>query len=641
MNNRMIVAAGLSIPVVTCHTLVVGAGAAGLAAACHLKRLGVDDILVIANHLMRGTSRNTGSDKQTYYKLSLQGDAGDSVGGMAADLFAGGCVDGDMALCEAALSARCFFHLAEAGVPFPHNEYGEYVGYKTDHDPRNRATSAGPLTSKFMTEALMRKAKACGVAFSEGHTVAALLADGGRCHGVLTLTNKPERYAVILAEHTVYATGAPALMYLDSVYPQSQAGATGAALLAGVTAQNLSEWQYGLASTGFRWNLSGTYQQIVPRYVSVGEDGEPREFLRDHLADADIFTRTFLKGYEWPFDAKKRGGSSKIDLLVYEESRVKGRSVYLDYRQNPAGFGFDALSETARVYLENSGAVQDTPIARLRHMNEPAYQLYRSNGVDLENELLPTAVCAQHNNGGLSADHGWQSPVRGLYPVGEVCGSHGVTRPGGSALNAGQVGALRAAETIAQSTGAGSGRPQKDIPIHSGGITPPLQATLESAIARWEALLSRPGASNIEALDREAAADMSTHGAFMRADGELSQLAARMHDRASRFFEKAVIAGANELSRAAECYDTAVCRAVYSAAMRDAVQNGTGSRGGYLVLKDGGCMPENTDMRAVIQETQLKDGYTPVYTWRPVRPMPESDGWFERVWAKYREQQKG
>jgi hypothetical protein len=96
MKTNTMTVAGREIPIISCHVLVVGAGAAGLAAACHLKRLGVDDVLLIANAFLRGTSRNTGSDKQTYYKLSLQGDTGDSVGGMAADLFAGGAVDGDM-----------------------------------------------------------------------------------------------------------------------------------------------------------------------------------------------------------------------------------------------------------------------------------------------------------------------------------------------------------------------------------------------------------------------------------------------------------------------------------------------------------------------------------------------------------------
>lgn len=46
--------------------------------------------------------------------------------------------------------------LVNLGVPFPCNEYGEFVGYQTDHDHSGRATSAGPYTSKYMTEALER-----------------------------------------------------------------------------------------------------------------------------------------------------------------------------------------------------------------------------------------------------------------------------------------------------------------------------------------------------------------------------------------------------------------------------------------------------------------------------------------------------
>ena len=68
---------------------------------------------------------------------------------MAETLFAGRCVDGDIALCEAALSTQCFLKLVELGVPFPRNRYGEYIGYKTDHDPRRRATSVGPYQWPF------------------------------------------------------------------------------------------------------------------------------------------------------------------------------------------------------------------------------------------------------------------------------------------------------------------------------------------------------------------------------------------------------------------------------------------------------------------------------------------------------------
>ena len=137
----------------TVRHVVVGSGCAGWNAADWLLMLGERDTVLVTEDRLSGTSRNTGSDKQTYYKLSLAGDDGDSPGALARTL-AGPDVHGDTALCEAAGSASCFFRLAGLGVPFPMNEYGEYVGYQTDHDTRKRATSAGPLTSRFMTEAL-------------------------------------------------------------------------------------------------------------------------------------------------------------------------------------------------------------------------------------------------------------------------------------------------------------------------------------------------------------------------------------------------------------------------------------------------------------------------------------------------------
>ena len=55
----------------TVNTLVIGSGAAGLAAALRLKSLGVDDMLLLSEGLNRGTSINTGSDK----RIRIQMDA--------------------------------------------------------------------------------------------------------------------------------------------------------------------------------------------------------------------------------------------------------------------------------------------------------------------------------------------------------------------------------------------------------------------------------------------------------------------------------------------------------------------------------------------------------------------------------------
>ena len=251
------------------HTIVIGSGCAGFAAAERLWSLGVTDIALLTEGRNMGTSRNTGSDKQTYYKLSLCGSEGDSVREMAQTLFDGGGVNGDNAMCEAAYSVRCFMHLVELGVPFPCNEYGEYAGYKTDHDPRTRATSCGPLTSKYMTEALERAVNGYGIPILDGWRAVRVLTDGGHITGVAAIRQGGER-AVFACRNLILATGGPAAIYENSVYPESQTGATGLAIGAGAACANLEEWQYGIASTDFRWNLSGTYQQVLPRYFSVG-----------------------------------------------------------------------------------------------------------------------------------------------------------------------------------------------------------------------------------------------------------------------------------------------------------------------------------------------------------------------------------
>ena len=50
----------------SCAAAIVGTGIAGYHAALTLDRLGVHDICIVTESVMAGTSRNTGSDKQTY-----------------------------------------------------------------------------------------------------------------------------------------------------------------------------------------------------------------------------------------------------------------------------------------------------------------------------------------------------------------------------------------------------------------------------------------------------------------------------------------------------------------------------------------------------------------------------------------------
>lgn len=512
MENEIFRAGNYTAKVVRCNTAIVGSGAAGFNAADRLWQLGQHDIVLVTENRVGGTSRNTGSDKQTYYKLTLSGGDPDSVREMADTLFAGRCVDGDIALCEAALSTQCFLKLVELGVPFPATAHGEYIGYKTDHDPRRRATSVGPYTSKQMTECLEAAVQAKGVPMLDKTQVIKILTDGGTVCGLLCLNtaaqDAADRFTLIRCKNVIWATGGPAGMYADSVYPFSQYGATGLALEAGAKGKNLTEWQYGLASVAPRWNVSGTYMQVLPRVFSTAADGsDEREFLMDFFTDAhDMLSKLFLKGYQWPFDVRKvADGSSIIDILVYLET-CKGRKVYLDYRTNPVdgAFSYEALLPEAREYLTRAGACFGTPIERLAHMNQPAIDFYRDKGVDLYTQPLEIALCAQHNNGGIGIDCWWQTDVKGLFAVGEAAASHGVYRPGGTALNAGQVGSTRAAQYIAA-------RCQGDA---SAGF----DAAASAALAEMGTLADacRADTGNVRDLWQHAAEEMSRCGAAIR-----------------------------------------------------------------------------------------------------------------------------
>lgn len=649
----------ITIPVIRYEAVVVGSGAAGLAAALHLAEGGVASLALVTENRLAGTSRNTGSDKQTYYKLSLAGDVPDSVGDMAATLFDGGCMDGDLARIEAALSTECFYRLCRLGVPFPRNSYGEAVGYKTDHDPKTRATSAGPLTSRLMVEALEHQLSQTSISMHDHWQVIRILTDdqaGKRVLGLLCLNRQTgvaadDRYRIILSHEIVYAVGGPAMLYEDSVYPASQMGGTGLALEAGAMGRNLTEWQYGLASVKPRWNVSGSYQQVLPRYLSSDQNGEDcRDFLDEWIPDESVrLGAIFRKGYQWPFDARKLDGSSLVDLLVFQETVLRGRRVYLDFRQNPGGGSLDfaGMDSEASGYLVRAGAVQDTPIERLRHLNQPAVDFYAAHGVNLASDLLEIRLCAQHHNGGLAADRHWQSNLRGLYPVGEVNGSHGIYRPGGSALNSGQVGALRAAAAILAE------RRQSPDALTSAGLEQVAERViwLEERLARGQAAASGDQFRTCPTLSASwlrAVRRMSQVAGPFRQIEKLDQAIAETDRDMAELELSVAVRDSSSLGLLARYRELLSTQHVYLAAMLDYVVKGGGSRGSAIYLESSGhlpvsglplffrCRPAAPDWSDRIQEVQVV-GDQILLNWRPVLPLPHPDEAFETVWRNDRQ----
>jgi succinate dehydrogenase/fumarate reductase flavoprotein subunit len=496
----------------------------------------------------------------------------------------------------------------------------------------------------------------------EGRDVAQLLTvplvEGGQRVAGALATLEDGSTEVYIAENVVLAVGGPGGLYKTSVYPEVHTGAIGLALMAGARAQSLPESQFGLASIDYRWNVSGTYMQVIPRLISTsaggganGDGPDEREFLRETFGTpGEMNSQLFLKGYQWPFDARKAaGGSSLIDILVYIETVIKGRKVYLDYRSDPEGFTFNDLTREAREYLVRSQALLETPIERLRRMNPAAVDLYAEHGIDLARQPLQIAVCAQHNNGGLAGNAWYESAnLAHLFAVGEVNGSHGVYRPGGSALNAGQVGAFRAAEYIARRYGHWT--------LSTDRATQVAQTAVEEQSA-WLAHSARTGsgAETSWQVERdELQARMTRAGAHIRSAETLQKASVEAWDQWARVWENGCsYRGPDQAGEALRTRQLCFAHAVYLDAISFAVQSGVGSRGSAIVLDPGGTRihetlgnewrltSEDPAFREQVLETALVelDLAAPrlAHTWVPRRPLPETDAWFETAWARYRE----
>ncbi len=651
------------LPVTQVGTLLIGSGAAALSCAVHLKKAGYHDLLVVTDNINGGTSRNAGSDKQTYYKLSDSSPVPDSPYEMADSYVRGGSMHGDLALVEAQGSSRAFYQLISLGVNFPFNRYGGYIGYQTDHDSRNRGISLGPYTSRVMVEVLSAEIARLGVDIQDHHDVVRLLVHEDRVVGALILDKRQLDSAtygleIVLADHVVLATGGPAGYYEASVYPRVHTGGIGLALEIGAQAVNLTESQFGIASTKFRWNLSGSYQQVIPHYYSSDAQGANREdFLLPYFDNWEEYTKAiFLKGYQWPFDAAKveHKGSSLIDLLVYHETKIRGRRVFMDYRTNPVGrsawkpWDKNALASVALKYLDSSQAWAETPLDRLSKLNPDAISLYRTHGIDLQDEPLEIDLCAQHNNGGLAGDIWWESTnIKRLYPIGEVNGSHGVSRPGGSALNAGQVGAMRAAQRI---IGYGS-IDQLDINQCISSVLTQVEPLL-SDIRIW---LDRAGTQGdpmakarqqAMALRENMQKRMTRHAGPIRDATQIETAVAEAEELLEHGFDQ--LGCTREiLPHILKTRHMLIGQLCYLKAIAGYLAAQGGSRGSYLVVDREGTVvhpllpqyryaQENLQLRQVVQTLSYRQDHTVQEAFIPCRPIPMEEFWFERVWADFR-----
>lgn len=647
--------AGYRIPLYHSEALVIGSGAAGLRAAVELRRRKVD-VLVATQTLFWGTSACSGSDKQTLHTASTS-FRGDNFTALASAIGAGGAMDADTAYVEAVGSVEAFIGLKSMGLPLPEDRYGAVLRYQTDHDEVGRATSCGPRTSRLMVKVLAEEAVLLGVPFVDHATAVRLLTEGEgeqrRVAGVLAIVkgarqeDNPWGLCLMRSATVILAAGGPGELFRDSVYPKRCFGSLGLALEAGIATVNLTEHQFGIGTRRdeFPWNLSGTYVQSMPYIYSIDAQGQEHNFLaRYYRTTRELASNIFRKGYQWPIHATRMldFGSSLVDLAIYNESQA-GRTIYMDFNRNPLPvpgdepFALSNLDEDVYYYLRNNDACLELPIARLQRMNPLAIELYKHHGHDLTTQPLPFNVNHQHMNGGIAVDTWGHSSLSGCYAIGEAAGTHGVTRPGGAALNAGQVFGLRCAKHIA--------------------ATP--RAASESLFARETAELlqqiqrdsSHPQALRIDDIRDEIQQRMSERAGFVCNAGQVPgavQAARRLNQRIAQ--NGVAITHPNQTAFSLQWRQMALASEALLVALESYIARGGGSRGARMLCSAQGDVAPQTregvlsEFRFISEKAEHRQEQIQV-TWRngefvveqrPLRTLDDlSTIFFEKNWPDY------
>jgi succinate dehydrogenase flavoprotein subunit len=318
--------------------------------------------------------------------------------------------------------------------------------------------------------------------------------------------------------------------------------------------------------------------------------------------------------------------------------------VFMDFNRNPlsapgdAEFDLDRLDPDVRAYLRNAGALLKKPLDRLRKMNPLSIELYKRYKYDITRDPLEFAVLNQHMNGGLAVDGWGATNLDGCYAVGEAAGTHGVTRPGGAALNAGQVLGTRCAEHVAA---------RRNLRASSA----PQRGPIDEAVGRILDVLKADSPLTVKSIRKDVQDRMSEHAGVLCNAADVKQALAAAHALNESIRQQGIAySSASEALKALQWRQTALLSEAVLTALAFYIARGGGSRGARAICaSEGDRAPEARigvleDVRFVSERAgdrteQIHLRYTSgafVCEARPIRRLGFDDKpFFERDWPDF------
>jgi succinate dehydrogenase/fumarate reductase flavoprotein subunit len=233
----------------------------------------------------------------------------------------------------------------------------------------------------------------------------------------------------------------------------------------------------------------------------------------------------------------------------------------------------------------------------------------------------------------------WESDLKHLFPVGEANGTHGVYRPGGSSLNSGQVGSYRAALFISRHYVQNP--PDKEIFLSR------VKKQVENRLYMASGFLaSEERSSNVE-LIKEIRHRMSAFGGIVRNKVKIEIAVNEAKAELNSIQRKLSATNVKELSDAFLLMDLCLTHYLYLEAIKTYIEAGGRSRGSFLVTDNQGYHPEGIpetdwnfticryerEIENSILEIRYKDKSIETELVK-VRPVPDQELWFEKVWKK-------
>jgi L-aspartate oxidase len=402
----------------TCETLVIGSGIAGLSFALEAAAHG--EVILVTKR-----SRDESNTKWAQGGIAAVLAAGDSFEAHIKDTLAAGaglCHERVVELCVKEGPAR-IANLRSIGAQFDKREDSDVKDGDVDLDlhleaahSARRIVHAKDMTGREVERALLEAvAGQPRVHVLEDHMAVDLITPnkyGGpeTCVGAYVLDVAAGRVETILARSTVLATGGAGKVYLYTTNPDVATGdGVAMAFRAGAEVANMEFYQFHPTCL--------FHPQAKNFLISEALRGEGAILRRPDGTP-------FMKGYDPRAELAPRDVVARA--IDHEMKRTGADYVFLDITDKKAAF---VRERFPGIYAEC-----------LRY------------GIDITSQPIPVVPAAHFQCGGVSTDLVGRTTIPGLWAIGETActGLHGANRLASNSLLEGMVFAHRAAVALAE-----------------------------------------------------------------------------------------------------------------------------------------------------------------------------------------------